>query len=204
MARSGTTVTSFDVAAAQMRGVAGTAATPSISFTGDPDVGFYSAGTNILGIATQGTARWTFDALGNFVPATDGTIDIGSSSVGVRSIWLDDGTNNLPPIHFKGRQDSGFYYDTLGDYMAIVKSGAELINFGSAAGVRVGSLFTAGWVTTQTTRYSGVTFANIGTTPSGTTNGTVLYCSDCTVASPCAGAGTGAIAKRLNGSWVCN
>lgn len=36
-------------------------------------------------------------------------------------------------------------------------------------------------------------------------NGTVLYCSDCTVNSaPCAGAGTGAIAKRLATAWRCD
>jgi hypothetical protein len=35
-------------------------------------------------------------------------------------------------------------------------------------------------------------------------NGSRAYCSDCTIANPCAGSGTGAIAKRLNGVWVCN
>jgi len=35
-------------------------------------------------------------------------------------------------------------------------------------------------------------------------NGTIYYCSDCTIANPCAAAGTGAFAKRLNGIWVCN
>lgn len=35
-------------------------------------------------------------------------------------------------------------------------------------------------------------------------NGTMVYCSDCTIANPCAAAGTGAFAKRLNGVWVCN
>jgi hypothetical protein len=35
-------------------------------------------------------------------------------------------------------------------------------------------------------------------------NGTIYYCSDCTIASPCAGAGGGAIAKRIGGAWVCN
>ena len=44
------------------------------------------------------------------------------------------------------------------------------------------------------------TFANLGTPA----NGTMAYCSDCTVANPCAGSGTGALAKRLNGAWVCN
>lgn len=47
-------------------------------------------------------------------------------------------------------------------------------------------------------------------------NGSFTYCSDCKVLTPascsaantaacaCAGGGTGAFAKRLNGSWVCN
>lgn len=43
-------------------------------------------------------------------------------------------------------------------------------------------------------------FANLGTPA----NGAFVYCSDCTIASPCAGGGTGALAKRLNGAWVCN
>jgi hypothetical protein len=43
-------------------------------------------------------------------------------------------------------------------------------------------------------------FADLGAAE----NGSITYCADCTIASPCAGAGTGAIAKRLNGVWVCN
>lgn len=47
---------------------------------------------------------------------------------------------------------------------------------------------------------TGNVFANLGTPA----NGAVTYCSDCTVANPCAGGGTGALAKRLNGAWTCN
>jgi hypothetical protein len=43
-------------------------------------------------------------------------------------------------------------------------------------------------------------FSNLGTP----INGTFVYCPDCTIANPCAGGGTGALAKRLNGIWVCN
>jgi len=51
---------------------AGTAAAPSVTFSGDPDTGVYSAGTNILGIATNGTARALVNASGNMsVAATD-------------------------------------------------------------------------------------------------------------------------------------
>lgn len=48
--------------------------------------------------------------------------------------------------------------------------------------------------------YSAKTFAALGTPA----NGAFYYCSDCTIASPCAGAGTGAFAKRLAATWVCN
>lgn len=43
-------------------------------------------------------------------------------------------------------------------------------------------------------------FANLGT-PS---NGTFVYCSDCTRADPCAGGGAGAWAFRDQGNWKCN
>jgi len=43
-------------------------------------------------------------------------------------------------------------------------------------------------------------FADLGTPAAGH----IVYCSDCTVASPCNNGGTGAIAKRLAAAWVCN
>jgi len=54
----------------------------------------------------------------------------------------------------------------------------------------------------STLGYNGFVFANIAAFL--TTNGQTGYCSDCTIANPCAGVGTGAIAKRLNGINVCN
>ena len=47
---------------------------------------------------------------------------------------------------------------------------------------------------------NGTTFAALG----APANGRIIYCSDCTKATPCAGAGTGAIAKRINGAWDCD
>lgn len=43
-------------------------------------------------------------------------------------------------------------------------------------------------------------FANLG----AVSNGSMTYCADCTFASPCAGAGTGAIAKGIAGAWRCD
>lgn len=48
--------------------------------------------------------------------------------------------------------------------------------------------------------FSPKAFADLGTPA----DGFIVYCNDCTIASPCAGSGTGALAKRLNGIWVCN
>jgi hypothetical protein len=64
---------------------------------------------------------------------------------------------------------------------------------------RLGSL-TTDVVTSAAVRPGSVTFASLGADP----NGTLRYCSDCTIANPCAGAGTGALAKRINATWICN
>jgi hypothetical protein len=45
-----------------------------------------------------------------------------------------------------------------------------------------------------------LTYANLG----AWANGSLVYCTDCTVAATCASGGTGAFAKRINGTWVCS
>jgi len=57
-----------------------------------------------------------------------------------------------------------------------------------------------GVVRYQTWESTGLTFLTLP----AAINGTVVYCSDCTIASPCAAGGTGALAKRLNAAWICN
>lgn len=47
---------------------------------------------------------------------------------------------------------------------------------------------------------SPVPFASLGAPQ----DGTLYFCPDCTIANPCAGGGSGGLAKRLNGVWVCN
>ncbi|HLW52742.1 MAG TPA: hypothetical protein VKW06_07855 [Candidatus Angelobacter sp.] len=73
-------------------------------------------------------------------------------------------------------------------------------NRGSATTVtscQIGSLNDTSHVLFQPDSF---TFANLGTPA----NGSMVFCSNCTIANPCASGGTGAIAKRLNGAWVCN
>ena len=75
-----------------------------------------------------------------------------------------------------------------------------------------GSIQTVTSLTVSTFTVKGVTFSTLG---NAAPNGTYKYCSDCTVVTPttctmnlltscvCAGSGSGAFAKRLNGSWYC-
>jgi len=51
-------------------------------------------------------------------------------------------------------------------------------------------------------RFTGVTQANLVNVDLGP--GTIVYCTDCTKATPCAGSGTGAWAKRRPNGWDCD
>ena len=139
------------------------------------------------------------------------------------------GTASAPNLQF-GTGQYGFYIT--GVYLAVSAAGAAGIawngatgnthinngyqlvwgssGFGSpdvgltrsSAGVVKVTDASTGWgqVQSGSVLLNGVVQANLGT-PS---NGTIIYCSDCTIANPCASGGTGALAKRLNGVWVCN
>ena len=61
------------------------------------------------------------------------------------------------------------------------------------------SLFNPNFGTTTLT-WTGLAFAALG----APANGTFIYCTDCTKATPCAAAGPGALAKRLAGAWDCD
>ena len=66
----------------------GTAASPSISFNGDPNTGIYSSGADAVAISTNGTGRITIDGSGNvnidsntlYVDATNNRVGIGTSA----------------------------------------------------------------------------------------------------------------------------
>ena len=67
----------------------GTAASPSITFTGDTDTGVFRSGANALGFATGGTERGTLSSAGLFTTTggvstttvtTSGNIELGNAS----------------------------------------------------------------------------------------------------------------------------
>lgn len=133
----------------------GSANAPSYSFSNFTDKGFYSQGTNTIGVSSAGSLAFIFN--------TTSTLDL---------------LNDSARIRFGSAQDTIFMREAAG---SLVLSGAS--------GTGAGAL-----------RLITTLFAALGTP----TNGTLRFCSDCTIANPCAGSGTGALAKRLNGVWVCN
>jgi hypothetical protein len=70
---------------------------------------------------------------------------------------------------------------------------ARILNSGTNTVVRTGAIQTV-------LALRPVAWGSLGTP----LDGTFVWCVDCTITSPCAGAGTGAFAKRLNGAWICN
>lgn len=70
--------------------------------------------------------------------------------------------------------------------------------------LRAGALGAAQPISTVTVtsyvKLGAVAFASL---PSAV-DGRLIYCTDCTIASPCAGGGTGALAKGMATIWVCN
>lgn len=144
---------------------------------------------------------------------------IGSTAP-INGIRNGDGSSTAPSYSFASDTNSGWYSSGDNQLMAAV-GGANTLHLTStdavlaatralqwgSSGVQTPDVSLSRGAANVLTLASGdffqmggVAFASLGT-PS---NGTFVYCSDCTIAATCAGAGTGALAKRLNGAWVCN
>lgn len=126
--------------------------------------------------------------IGIISSTSGGTLSVTAAAEIMR--WSGvDGSTRLHASYPLWWGSSGFTSPDIG----LERSGANVLKVSNGStgfgGVYSGSV-----------RLEGVLEANLGS-PS---NGTVVYCSDCTIANPCASGGTGAIAKRLNGVWVCN
>lgn len=145
-----------------------------------------TANTTSLG----GICAFTGTARGLIV---DNILDGGTSPIARHAIML----RTTSEVTVRGNQTQNhtvgsLRFDTTGgapaDTIVLQNSFSEgLISDGGATGTI--------WQFTQP-----FTFATLPTMA----NGSILFCSDCTIANPCAGSGTGAFLKRLNGVNVCN
>jgi hypothetical protein len=135
-----------------------------------------AAGSHITN-AAAGFYRW--GSLSRMYAPSDGVIELTNNAA-----------NDFSRLQFGG---------TTSSFPALKRNGANLevkLADDSAFSGISGNVITA----TSRIDITGTTFASLGT-PS---NGALRYCSDCTIANPCASGGTGAFAKRLNSTWVCN
>jgi hypothetical protein len=138
-------------------------------------------------------------------PATSATTTTGNQTVTVTAPTLPPGA-----IGWRAYRDGGAanFPGCSSTPQAYIAATATFVDtFGYTCGGATPTVNTAGssslstnGVATWNLTITPTNFANLGTPR----NGTFLYCVDCVIANPCAGSGTGALAKRLNGIWVCN
>ena len=117
-------------------------------------------------------------------------ITIGGYTGGAYTEWIGVATNGATTIG-----GAGITGTTVPLTVSRGSSSGNIANFQTTAGSTVSSIDNSGRFYPLS-----VVFASLGTPA----DGALVYCSDCAIANPCAGAGTGAMAKRLNGAWVCN
>lgn len=148
------------------------------------------------------TGVWTFDNAAQ-TPATfsDGVTISGPASFTGSSRGFSSGTLRL-------EDDGADNYVVLTTATDVTATRIWNLNFGDAARtltLSANASLNQDVLTTSQPTFAGLivsatAFASLGTPA----NGTLLYCNNCTIANPCASGGTGALAKRLNGVWVCN
>jgi len=182
----------------------------------NPSTGFYADDTGAFIISSVTRIQ------GDSTP-TDGNVIISNTAGNNFGLLMFGGqTNAYPALKRAGtglelrRADDSAYTDLTVNALALtynrqlyLDGGGDTYLISNAADVTVHMVggqsaltlkegeFAAG-ETTQL--WDPCTFANLG----AATDGTFCYCSDCTKATPCAGAGNGALAKRLNGAWDCD
>jgi hypothetical protein len=197
----------------------GSNSAPSYSFSSETNSGLYRVGSYNFGFAFGGSRRLVLTAS---VFGMDVSHAFGWYSAGFAAHDLILSRESAAVLQLGVDVNGAAIAQTLKSHDGITGTDVAGANFTLAGGRGTGAgtpgkiiLQTATTLGTGTTAQTlatrltiseaglllaAITQANLGTPA----NGTIAYCSDCTIANPCAGGGTGALAKRLNGVWVCN
>lgn len=162
-----------------------------------------NAGTSIAQFTLVGNQLFPRGAgvhlKGNIGGGTVSANQIGvtfASGFGIR--FGTDGTNTPGNVNVSGNAITG---NSSASTIGVQGGYAPRTNNNALSGNSISGVATEviGWL--GYIRDATYTFANL---PTDATNGSMVYCSDGTIASPVAGGGTGCIAKRINGAWVGN
>ena len=144
------------------------------------------------------------------------TAPVGLHSCAAANTWRSAGTTGMslqlaqgtltasnPGLNLTATWNAGAvtFTEILANITNTASAAASLLMDLQVGGASQFSVGVAGVVTSNSYVYPGnVAFAALG----APADGAIVYCPDCAIGAVCAGAGTGALAKRLNGAWVCN
>jgi hypothetical protein len=195
VSRSGATIGTFSLASTALVGQIGSTAAPFYTFVSDEDTGIFQSAANRIDFSTGGTRRWIMETTGDFLPGVSGTYNIGSAALPINQIFVDSNVYAGAGLGVPVIGSTSYGLGLTGTSVQLLSSGSEMLSVSGTGG----SINAAVTASAPIYLYS-VAFASF----QAFGNGAVIYCTDCTVASPCAGGGTGAVAKRINSTWVCN
>jgi len=113
-------------AATSVSAGAGAVATPSMSFSSDSDTGFYSSGTDQVGISNNGVNTFNFTTTALTSPTTGGA-----------TLTTANGTAAAPTFSFAGDEDTG-WYRAADNELAAATGGSERIRIDDSGNVGIG------------------------------------------------------------------
>ena len=129
---------------------AGSAASPSMSFSGDSNTGFYNTAADQIGVATNGAQIFNFSSGGLTSPTTGGG-----------TMTTANGTASAPTFSFTGDEDTGWYRPAA-DTLAAATGGAEQVRIDSSGNMTVYDNYIYGDSTNPYLQLTNATGAKLG------------------------------------------
>jgi hypothetical protein len=133
--------------AAEILAANGAAATPSITFTSDPNTGLYNAAADQIGISCNGANVAT-------IASTGLTLAAGADLTVAAEILASNGAAATPSITFASDTNTGIYRSGA-DEVAVACNGAEVARFVTTGLSVTGAILVTGDVVTGTEIYVG-------------------------------------------------
>ncbi len=127
------TATGFSgpITSTTMSANAGTASSPSYTFSSDANTGFYSTAADTIEVSVGGSNVFDMSSVG-LVSATTGGASVSSAN----------GTASVPTFSFAGDEDTG-WFSPVADHLAASTGGSERIRIDSSGNIAIGTTTTS-------------------------------------------------------------